>query len=53
MSGDPYNSYQRIPEISIKETKYKKNSREHFFCMRKIGKRNYFVQDEFQKFHHY
>ena len=28
MSGHPFNSYQRIPEISTKETKYGKIFRE-------------------------
>ena len=38
MSGDPFNSYQQIPEISSKETKYEQISRELFFAWGKLGK---------------
>ena len=31
MSGHPFNSYQRIPEISTKETKYEQISCKPFF----------------------
>ena len=40
MSGDLFNSYQRIPEISTKETKYEQISRELFFARGKLGKGN-------------
>ena len=51
MPGDPFNSYQRIPKISIKETKYKQISHKPFLHVEN-WERNYFVQDKFQKFHH-
>ena len=38
MSEDPFNSYKRIPEISTKEAKYGKISRELFFAGRKLRK---------------
>ena len=38
MSEDPFNSYKRIPEISTKEAKYEKISRELFFAGRKLRK---------------
>ena len=54
MSGHPFNSYQRIPEISTKETKYQQIScKPFFFAWGKLGNGTIFVQDEFQKFHHF
>ena len=38
MFGDPFNSYQRIPKISTKESKYGQIPRELFFAWGKLGK---------------
>ena len=53
MSGHLFNSHQRIPEISTKETKYEQIScKPFFFAWGKLGNGIICVQHEFQKFHH-